>query len=615
MKLRHIPALLAPLLFSQTSHAQTEAQLKAQTLTEATQALKQTLVSKGLNHLNEQASFTIKRRWTDELGKTHTHFKQTINGIPVYGTDVITHADAPANGVLRFNDAANIYAVSGQPAIAADVDARQSRQSLRSTSFDLKHVLANAALIGDIASKPALAYVYLPQSSDTKLAWKVDVKYDSANGFEHDIVFFDASNGVELVRHPQVNYYKNIKVYDMKNHTENSSYAPGDFACSNWSGDYCKDESAQRALDGASAVYDYFKDVHKRIGANNSDLKVVASVHTGSQLNNASWDRVNNRMFFGDGDGIMFRDLTYSFDVIAHEFTHGVIQYTAGLTGYGESGALNEAMADIFAVSAKAWQRRSASPNWQIGVDTYTPGTANDALRYMDNPTKDGESRDWYPDRYIGNEDRGGIHRNSGIVNLAYQLLVNGGFHPRAKSDGYVPFILLDNAQKVFYRALSTYFTQSTNFEQARSATLLATRDLFPGETHMHWAIEMAWCTVGVGTCPGSMDQINVRTNSAPYPNAWLQCKGSFASWTPFDKADQYIVYYSNDLNEPDDQWREVYRGTGIYRAYSDSSYVHILLLNAGYFGVQACGIYGCGKLYKSKTPLIASFQYCSGRI
>jgi vibriolysin len=192
MKLRYIPALLAPLLFSQTSFASTKAPTTPQTLTEATQALKQTLISKGSPHINEQAGFTINRRWTDELGKTHTHFNQTINGIPVYGTDVITHADAPVNGVLRFNAAANIYAVSGQPAIAADVDARQSRQSLRSTSFDLKHVLANAALIGDIASKPALAYVYLPQSSDTKLAWKVDVKYDSANGFEHDIVFFDA---------------------------------------------------------------------------------------------------------------------------------------------------------------------------------------------------------------------------------------------------------------------------------------------------------------------------------------------------------------------------------------------------------------------------------------
>jgi hypothetical protein len=218
--------------------------LKAQTLTEATQALKQTLVSKGLTHLNEQAGFTINGCWTDELGKTHTHFNQTINGIPVYGTDVITHADAPVNGVLRFNAAANIYAVSGQPAIAADVDARQSRQSLRSTSFDLKHVLANAALIGDIASKPALAYVYLPESGDTKLSWKVDVKYDSDNGFEHDIVFFDAPTGAELTRHPQVNYFKSVEVYDMKNQPFNSSYAPGDFLCSDWFGNSCDSGSA-----------------------------------------------------------------------------------------------------------------------------------------------------------------------------------------------------------------------------------------------------------------------------------------------------------------------------------------------------------------------------------
>ncbi|NQZ07519.1 MAG: M4 family metallopeptidase [Algicola sp.] len=610
MKLRYIPALLAPLLLSLPSHAKLDAQSAAQTLTEVTQALKQTLVSKGSPHLNDQAAFTIKRRWTDELGKTHTHFKQTINGIPVYGTDVITHANAPENGVLRFNDAANIYKVSGQPAIAADVDARQSVQSLRSTSFDLKHVLANAALIGDIASKPALAYVYLPESGDTKLAWKVDVKYNSDNGFEHDIVFFDASSGAELTRHPQVNRVRDVRVYDMKNNAFNSSSAPGTQLCTSWVGDRCDSgSSGERAFNGATAVYDYYKNVHGRRGINNYDMRTVVSVHTGNSWNNAVW--YNNQLFFGDGDGYNYRDLTYSFDVIAHEFTHGVIRNTADLISNGESGALNEAMADILGVSADAWHRGSSSPDWLVGADSYTPNIAGDALRYMDDPTKDGYSRDWYPNLYTGS---GGNHWNSGIANLAFALLIHGGFHPRAMATGYVPSIGLEKAQKIFYRALTTYFTQSTTFAQARAATLAATKNLYSGSTDVYQAVEMAWCVVGVGPCPIQMNSLNLRSYTAP-TNAWLTCRGSFTAWIPFEQDNFYIVRYSNTLAAPDNQWREVYRGEGTYRSYSSTRSMEVRLLNDGYFGMQACNDSGCGVLYKSETLLKANLHYCPNKV
>ncbi|MCJ8274988.1 MAG: M4 family metallopeptidase [Psychrosphaera sp.] len=611
MKLRHIPALLAPLLLSLPSHAKLDAQSAAQTLTEVTQALKQTLVNKGLTPLNEQAGFTIKRRWTDELGKTHTHFSQTINGIPVYGTDVITHANAPENGVLRFNAAANIYGVSGQPAIAADTDARQSRQSLRSTSFDLKHVLANAALIGDIASKPALAYVYLPESGDTKLAWKVDVKYNSDNGFEHDIVFFDASNGAELTRHPQVHRARDVRVYDMENNAYSSSFSPGTFLCDSWVGNRCDSgSSGERAYDGVSAVYNYYKNVHGRDGLDNRGIRTVASVHTGNSWNNAAW--YNNQLFFGDGDGYSFRDLTYSFDVIAHEYTHGVIRNTADLIANGESGALNEAMADIFGVSAEAWHRSPIIPklNWLIGEDTYTPNTTGDALRYMNNPTKDGKSRDWYPNLYTGS---GGNHWNSGIANLAFALLVDGGSHPRGLSTEMVPAIGFDKAQKIFYRALTTYFTQATTFAQAREATISAAQALYPWSVGTKKAVEMAWCIVGVGECPNPLDTIALRSRSSHF-NDWVQCRGSFAIWPPQEAAQYYIISFAESLSAPISQWRQIYKGSGIYNTYSGVNIIERRLLNDGYFGIQACDSNSCGVLSKSETPLIANHQGCAYR-
>jgi Zn-dependent metalloprotease len=67
----------------------------------------------------------------------------------------------------------------------------------------------------------------------------------------------------------------------------------------------------------------------------------------------------------------------------------------------------------------------SVNDTWKVGEDIYTPNTANDALRYMADP-KLGGDYDWYPTRYMGTADYGGVHWNSGIANLAFKLMVSG---------------------------------------------------------------------------------------------------------------------------------------------------------------------------------------------
>ena len=111
---------------------------------------------------------------------------------------------------------------------------------------------------------------------------------------------------------------------------------------------------------------------------------------------------------------------------MVHEITHAITEKTSGLIYRGESGALSEAFSDIMATYAEH-KLDEKNVDWKIGEDIWTPQVPGDAMRYMDNPTLDGKSRDHYEDRYKGIDDSGGIHLNSGIANLAFYLLARRG--------------------------------------------------------------------------------------------------------------------------------------------------------------------------------------------
>jgi hypothetical protein len=179
-----------------------------------------------------------------------------------------------------------------------------------------------------------------------------------------------------------------------------------------------------------------------------------------------------------------------------------------------EPGALNEAMSDILAAVCESWRDQGVSDKtWLIGEDIFTPDTPNDGLRYMDDPTKDaplyppelGGSRDFYADRYTGSADNGGVHLNSGIPNLAFQLLVEGGSHPRGKTTFTVPGIGIEKAGAIFQHALTQgYITTNTNLAQARTATEEVADLLYPGQAKV--AVGTAWAAVGIGAPPVNDD-------------------------------------------------------------------------------------------------------------
>jgi bacillolysin len=150
-------------------------------------------------------------------------------------------------------------------------------------------------------------------------------------------------------------------------------------------------------------------------------------------------------------------------------------------------------MSDIFGALVDRATGATGDDIWTIGEDVFTPGTANDGgLRNMKDPAEKG-NYDWYPTRYIGTNDYGGVHSNSGIANLAFYLLVMGGPHPRGKSpDINVTGIGFEAAADIFYKANTMCLTPDSSFWFARHCTA----ETYGGEYQS--SVRQAWDAVGV---------------------------------------------------------------------------------------------------------------------
>lgn len=217
-------------------------------------AVKQVIAAEAGYAANGNEDFSIKRQWVDELGKLHTHLNQTINGLNVYGTSLIAHATLPAGTSPTMSMAqadSQLVALSGTLAVAAELSA-PSLQGLNQVQ-NTTRINDLVAEMGDVTSSPELVYVYLPLSKETKLAWKVDVKYQGINGFEHDSVFFDFNTTQEIARHAKVHSAKQYNTYTHNNRPYNDS-SQRQLLCS--TSQSCADAAAQRAHTGASVVYD-----------------------------------------------------------------------------------------------------------------------------------------------------------------------------------------------------------------------------------------------------------------------------------------------------------------------------------------------------------------------
>ncbi len=255
----------------------------------------------------------------------------------------------------------------------------------------------------------------------------------------------------------------------------------------------------------AEKAFDYFKNTFSRNSINGQGGNIVSLINVvegdGAQMDNAFWN--GQAMFYGNGDQAFTAPLQKALDVSGHEMSHGVVQATANLEYLGESGALNESFADVFGAMIDR-------DDWQMGEDlTNSQFFPTGALRDLSDPHNGGNSLNdngWQPahynERYQGNEDQGGVHINSGIVNKAFFLFASNANVGKAK------------AEKVWYKALTDYLTHSSNFVDCRLAVVQAATDLHGANSGEVNAAKSAFDAVGIGSSGGnSGNQDDLDTN------------------------------------------------------------------------------------------------------
>jgi Zn-dependent metalloprotease len=251
-----------------------------------------------------------------------------------------------------------------------------------------------------------------------------------------------------------------------------------------------KDVAVNQAFDGAGATYDFYMQVLKRNSIDGKGLRLDSSVHYQKNFNNAFWD--GRQMVYGDGDGKLFMNLTGAIDVIAHELTHGVTQYSVpggGLVYEDQSGALNESISDVFGSIVKQWSLKQTvdQADWLIGAGIMTPKVGK-ALRSMADPGNPALtwSGDDQPKTMAGYVEGGDVHTNSGIPNHAFYLAAMGLKGHSWKKGG-----------PIWYKSLSL-LTPNATFADAAQATMQAAALLYGQGSPEQLAVQGAWKEVGV---------------------------------------------------------------------------------------------------------------------
>ncbi|MEU5835862.1 M4 family metallopeptidase [Streptomyces diacarni] len=257
-----------------------------------------------------------------------------------------------------------------------------------------------------------------------------------------------------------------------------------------------QDASVNRAYAALGATFELYLSVYERWSIDGAGLPLNASVHYGEEYNNAFWD--GEQMVFGDGDGEVFRDFTLPVDVIGHELTHGVTQYTANLEYFGQSGALNESVSDVFGslIKQHSLGQSSQEADWLIGSGLFTDQVEGEALRSMKAPgtayDDDVLGKDPQPatmDDYVDtSSDNGGVHINSGIPNHAfYKLAADLGGNA------------WERAGQIWYDTLTGGTLQAdTDFAAFAKATAEAAEARYGDGSDEVEAVRKCWSEVGV---------------------------------------------------------------------------------------------------------------------
>jgi thermolysin len=278
------------------------------------------------------------------------------------------------------------------------------------------------------------------------------------------------------------------------------------------------DGQAVDAHTHAGWTYDYYFKRFGRRGLDDRDIEITSIIHPVLRADASRYSAAiqdffflnafyagNGVMVYGEGfppdrpvDGQVFDYMAGGLDVVAHELTHGVTDYTSGLVYEGESASLNESFSDMMATGVEFFfQAAGGGPmqaDYLLGEDVVRPG----GVRSMSDPAAHGHP-DHYSRLYRGPEDGGGVHINAGIPNNVFYLAIEGGTHRTSglAVQGVGPG-RREEIEKAMYRAFAFLMPPRASFSTARAATLQSARDLYGAGSAAERALAQAWTAAGV---------------------------------------------------------------------------------------------------------------------
>ncbi|MGW4808288.1 M4 family metallopeptidase [Kitasatospora sp. NPDC004272] len=486
----------------------------------------------------------------DNDGSRHVRYDRTYRGLPVVGGDLVVHYaknGKPTSTTWAHEGAIEVAGVTpkltGKDASATAVRSAKHVKQARTTNLDTSQLVVWA-----VGKVPVLAYRNTvtgagEAGADSREAVLLDAasgvvldQYEvnqtvsgTGNGVNVGQVSIETSQGgsgytltdalhgstvvYDSYNSPQSNPAQNARTFSK------SSNSWGNGSTSS------RESAAVDASYGLAKTWDFYKNTFNRSGIRNDGRGAPAYVHVDNQLLNAFYDDSCFCMSFGDGSSQNGNTPLTALDVSGHEMSHGVTAATANLNYSGESGGLNEATSDIFGTMVEFYANNATDPgDYYIGEKLRM---GNGYLRRMDNPAADGSSLSCYSSR-AGQVD---VHYSSGIANHFFYLAAEG---TGAKTIGGLPHngtpcngdtfsgIGKDKAAAIWYRALSTYMTSTTNYSSARTATLQAASDLYGANSQERYIVSKAWAAVSLGTAlpdPGGNQSPTPSPTSSPTGN------------------------------------------------------------------------------------------------
>lgn len=531
-------------IFSPVPAAQTSAPAPGRTLTIAASSTQSLREWDAVTQSMLRSGELLVRQVRDDIqlpGRVTERADQYYRGVRVFGADVSRQLDAQGVVLSMFG---NVY-----EGIAVPIEPRLAPEDVR----ERVDALAGTAQADDNA--PELMVLPRDDGASFRLVWRMRAVTAQADIIQY---FLDASSGDVLMEYSDrqtqsavgratgvLGDSKKISVSgtpgsftardllrpplvetdDMKGDPFRSfAYLAGviqlgasDVAAdsdNNWT-----DGAVNDAHVYSGFTYDYFFKRFGRRGLDDNNIRIRSLVNPVrrtatdfAQFFDRFPDFFVNAFYAGGGvmvygvglppgftlRGQSWNHLSGAIDVVGHELTHGVTQFTSDLIYQNESGALNEAFSDMMGTSIEFFFQPAGNgdlrADYLAAEDVVRPG----GIRSMENPQAYGDP-DHYSRRFLGTADNGGVHINSGIANQAFYLAIESGTNRTSGlSVQGVGAANRDQIEKVFYRAFTQMLPRNATFSLARAATIQASRDLFGANSNAERAVTQAWTAVGV---------------------------------------------------------------------------------------------------------------------